>query len=333
MTSALPRNRVLVGDAGTVLAQLPASSVDCVVTSPPYFGLRDYEIDGQIGLERSVHDWVTKLLDVTRELARVLKPQGSVWLNVNDSYSYHRRDGAPPKGMLLAPERLLLALTEQGWIVRSKVVWAKPAPLPSAAKDRLTGSWEPIYFLVRRTRGYYFDLDAIRIPHTTPRRRPPRRGPEPRGPGRTRPPRWATPRGGDLLSGLRNNSHHPLGKNPGDVWTHHQSRARDIHHAVYPETLIERPLLATCPERVCVACGRGWRRDGVPAERRTPQPACSCDAPWMPGVVLDPFLGSGTTALVAERLRRHWIGIELNSVFAALSQQRLVNRRNGHRRD
>lgn len=127
-----------------------------------------------------------------------------------------------------------------------------------------------------------------------------------------------------MLSGLKHNSHHPLGKNPGDVWTYQQRQIRDIHHAAYPEALIERPLLATCPERVCTDCGRGWPTSGGPAGRRTPQPACGCEAPWAPGVVLDPFLGSGTTALVAERLKRHWVGIELNPAFAALSKRRIL---------
>ncbi|MGH3450273.1 MAG: DNA-methyltransferase [Haloechinothrix sp.] len=327
--TVLPHNRVLVGDAVARLGQLPDASVDCVVTSPPYFGLRDYEVDGQIGLESSVHEWVSRLLAVTGELARVLKPQGSLWLNVNDSFSRRQCEGAPTKAMLLAPERLLLALTEQGWMVRSKVVWAKPHPMPSPAKDRLTGAWEPIYFLVR-SRRYWFDLDSIRIPHTSRPRRPSSlRGPEPRGPGRMRPARWAGPRAGDQ-SGLARQQAlgvpgHPLGKNPANVWTVPQSSAKGIHHAVYPEQLIERPILATCPERVCVACGHPWQRERSPTNPRgVLRPGCSCGVTWQPGLVLDPFLGSGTTAVVAERLGRHWLGIELNPTFATVVKCRLL---------
>jgi site-specific DNA-methyltransferase (adenine-specific) len=256
--SALPRNQVLIGDAVTRLAELPDESVDCAVTSPPYYGLRDYEVDGQIGHETSIHQWVANLLEVTEQIARVLKRRGTLWLNVADSYSRHRDDGAPPKAMLLGPERLLLGLDAQGWIVRNKVVWAKPHPMPDSARDRLRCSWEPVYLLVR-SRRYYFDLDAIREPHKTPRRRPSSpRGPEPRGPGR-HIPRWAGPRAGDQ-SGLARYKAlglpgHPLGKNPGDVWTIPQNNPRGVHHATFPEALIERPIIAGCPAKVCTGCG------------------------------------------------------------------------------
>lgn len=335
-----PRNTVLVGDAATRLRDVPEASIDCVVTSPPYYGLRDYEADDQIGLERSVHDWVAKLVAVTDQLARVLKPGGSLWLNLGDSYSRHRRDGAPEKALLLAPERLLLALAERGWIVRNKVIWAKPHPMPTSVKDRLASAWEPVYLLVR-SRRYYFDLDAIRVPHKSSRRRPQSlRGPEPRGPGRRRPPRWAGPRAGDQ-SGLDRLKAlglpgHPLGKNPADVWAIPQSRNHGGHHrATFPEALIERPLLATCPERLCTACGAAWERQpsSPPLTRGEPGPACRCGATSEPGIVLDPFMGSGTTALVAERLGRSWLGIELNPRFAALSESRVTAARQQRAQD
>jgi len=332
--SALPRNQILVGDAVTCLAELPSASVDCIVTSPPYYGLRDYEVDGQIGHEQSIHGWVASLLIVAAELARVLKPTGTFWLNVDDSYSRHRNDGAPPKGMLLGPERLLIALADHGWIVRSKVVWAKPHPMPDPARDRLTGSWEPFYLLVR-SRRYWFDLDIIREPHKTPRRRPRiSRGPEPRGPGRPIP-RWAGPRAGDQ-SGLGRYKAlglpgHPLGKNPGDVWSVPQANPRGVHHATYPERLIERPILAGCPAHVCSSCGRPWTRpvtrDPEATTPEAPAPVCRCDQVPVPGVVLDPFLGSGTTAIVAERNGRHWIGVELNPAFAAIAARRINDSR------
>lgn len=323
--TGVPRNQILVGDAATRLAELPDASVDCVVTSPPYYALRDYEVDGQIGHEASIHGWVATLLAVTEQVARVLKPRGSFWLNVADSYSRHRRDGAPPKAMLLGPERLLLALAEQGWIIRNKVVWAKPHPMPDPAKDRLTGSWEPVYLLVLRSH-YYFDLDAIRQPHKSTRRRPRSlRGPEPRGPGRDIP-RWAGPRAGDQSGLASGRSHHPFGKNPGDVWSVPQNNPRGVHHATFPEALIERPILAGCPTHVCAACGRAWQRPRPTAGATTPpepRAACTCNEPPTAGLVLDPFMGSGTTAIVAERLRRHWVGIELNPAFASVAQSRI----------
>lgn len=331
----LPRNVVLVGDAVQRLRELPTSSVDCVVTSPPYFALRNYQVNGQIGLEASVHDWVANLVAVTDELARVLKPEGSLWLNLGDSYSRHDRYGAPPKSFLLAPERLLLAVSRRGWIVRNKIVWAKPNPMPASVKDRLTASWEPFYFLVRSS-DYHFDLDAIRVPHRSRVRRHRRslRGPEPRRPSMGRPAAWRGPLAGDQ-SGLHKlkasgMTGHPLGKNPADVWTLAKSNFRGGHHATFPEALVERPLLATCPERVCEACGLAWRRQrlvsslGHVAVRGQLRPACDCKAGWQPGLALDPFIGSGTTAVVAERLGRHWLGVELNPEFAAIAEARIM---------
>src|SRR5437879_4488367 len=137
------RNVVLVGDACRRLKEVPTQSVDTVITSPPYFLLRNYQVEGQLGLEASVQEWVANLSAVFDEVARVLKPAGSLWLNLGDSYARKAEHGAPPKGLVLAPERLLLALAEHGWVVRNKVAWCKPNPLPASVEDRLTCSWEP----------------------------------------------------------------------------------------------------------------------------------------------------------------------------------------------
>lgn len=324
--SGLPRNVVLVGDALARLRELPTDSVDTVITSPPYYALRNYGVTGQLGLEPSVHGWVSHLVAVADELSRVLKPEGVLWLNVGDSYSRHSQYGAPAKSFLLGPERLVLALVERGWRLRNKVVWAKPNPMPASVKDRLTASWEPLYFLVR-SRRYFFDLDVIRQPH---RSRPKA------SPGTTVPrqrARWAGPLAGDQsgLARLKQSGMpgHPLGKNPGDVWTLQTSSFRGGHHATFPEALVERPLLATCPERVCVSCGLAWRREQVArtvghlAVVGELRPACSCSAAWRPGVVLDPFIGSGTTAVVAERLGRDWLGIELRPEFVRVAEERV----------
>ena len=139
--TALPRNTILTGDATTRLSELPAASVDCVVTSPPYFQLRDYRSEGQIGLEAHVDGWVEALRLVIWEIARVLKPAGAFWLNLGDSFSRHPRYGAPAKSLLLAPERLIVALSGDGWLVRNKVIWAKPNPMPSSVRDRLSLTW------------------------------------------------------------------------------------------------------------------------------------------------------------------------------------------------
>ncbi len=341
----LPRNTILVGDALTRLRELPTASVDSCITSPPYYQLRDYGVAGQIGLEATVTEWVEHLRQVLGEVARVLKPTGSLWLDLGDSYSRHAKYGAPPKGLLLAPERLLLALAADSWIVRNKVIWAKTNPMPHSVGDRLNTTYDVVYFLVR-SRSYYFDLDRIREPHRS-------RGGRRASHESERPTGWAGPLAGSQ-DGLRRARTagvpgHWLGKNPGDVWRLPGSNYRDAHFATFPEALVLRPLLATCPEALCMACGRPWRRPVIvrrlgevtpagadPHVRRYPatwrtvrqvgalEAACSCLAPTRPGVVLDPFFGAGTVGVVAAKHGRDWIGIELNPDYAALAERRIV---------
>jgi site-specific DNA-methyltransferase (adenine-specific) len=325
--SATPRNRVLVGDALLRLQALPDASVDCVVTSPPYFGLRNYGVPGQLGAEADVGLWVARLRAVMSQLARVLRPTGTVWLNLGDSYSQGAHWGAPAKSLLLAPERLLLELQRDGWIVRNKIVWSKANPMPTSSRDRLACTWEPVYLLTRQGR-YHFDLDAIRQPH--------RSRVKARGQPLTRPERaaWAGPLAGDQygLDALKGRGlvGHPLGKNPGDVWRLATSNYRGGHHATFPERLVEPCLLAGCPTWTCMACGRAWRRRepqrqlGSLALMGQFEPACGCRADRRPGLVLDPFIGSGTVAVVAERLERDWLGIELNIGFARQAMQRVA---------
>ena len=357
--SGLAPNRVLVGDVRERLTEIPAASIDCVITSPPYFQLRDYGIGGQIGLEDNVNGWVSELRLALNGLARVLKPAGSMWLNLGDTYSRHAKYGAPPKSLLLAPERLLLALSEDGWLVRNKVVWAKTNPMPHAVADRLTGSYDIVYFLTR-SRIYYFDLDAIRVPHrsTTNSRRTRAYPPE-----TASAPLWRQSGGGNrglTAQRARGQVGHELGKNPGDVWPLAAASFHGAHFATFPPGLVERPLLATCPELICRRCGTPFKRHArirheergrpraprrethvlrysrnyqVIRERGPLLPGCSCGAPPRPGVVLDPFFGAGTVALVAERHGRDWLGIELNPAYAKLAEQRLASDRAARRAD
>jgi site-specific DNA-methyltransferase (adenine-specific) len=313
-----PRNQILVGDTRALISDLAPSSVDCVVTSPPYFSLRDYGTPGQLGLESSVREWVDELRTVAKGLARALRSHGSLFLNLGDAYSRHARYGAVPKSLLLAPERLVLALVTDGWVLRNKIIWAKSNPQPSSVTDRFSATWEVVYFLVR-SRHYYFDLDAVRAPHRSPRSRPTK----PRQYSTIRPP-WAGP-----LAGANHGLHrlkasgspgHPRGKNPGDVITLATAGFRGAHFAVFPEPLAERPIRAACPERVCTSCGAPWRPIGP--TRRLEQ-LCSCRARWRPGLVLDPFIGSGTVGVVAKRLSRDWLGMELNPTFARLARKRI----------
>lgn len=318
-------NRIITGDARDVLRSLPDGFADCVVTSPPYFRLRNYQHSKQIGLEDEIGLWVDDLRQVLSELRRVLVPTGSVWLNLGDSYS-SGREGAPTKSLLLGPERLALALLEDGWILRNKVVWAKRNPMPSSVRDRLTCTWEFVYLFVRQPRGYFLDLDAVRVPHVTSRRKvvvAPRAW--------SVPPAWrvstSSHSGLDALAAVGRVGH-PLGKNPGDVWRLSTASYRGPHHAVFPLALAERPIRAGCPERRCRRCRSPWRRAtirtlGHLAMRGDLGPNCRCGVEPEPGVVLDPFIGSGTTAIAAERHRRDWLGIELNPDFARLAESRI----------
>jgi site-specific DNA-methyltransferase (adenine-specific) len=330
------RNTVMIGDVRERLSELPDASVDCVITSPPYFQLRDYGVSGQLGLEPDVDTWVEELRLVMRGVARVLRPTGSLWLNLGDSYSRHARFGAPPKSLLLGPERLSLALIEDGWTLRNKVVWSKSNTMPNPVRDRLTCRWEVVYFLTRQ-RDYFFDIDAIREPHRSAislkRQTAPTDSKLPiAGP----PPKWAGPLAGNNAGLARLKARglvgHPLGKNPGDVWSLSASNFRGPHFATFPVGLVERPLLAGCPERVCARCGAAWRREssGSTATAATLgqlRPGCRCRKGWRSGVVLDPFFGAGTVGLVAEQHHRDWLGIEINPEFARLATERIVKAR------
>ena len=309
--SVLPVGQILVGDVRTKLDELPAASVDCIVTSPPYFRLRNYGHEDQIGLEDHVDAWVDELRLVAQGLHRVLKDSGSFWLNLGDTYARNVADGARPKSLVLAPEKLATALVADGWILRNKVIWAKTNPMPVSVRDRLSCTWEVLYFFTKQP-SYHFDLDAIRVAHRT------KRGGSRKGRGRSSdqtsrgggrpsgrpqrawsvPPHWRGPASGsntglDRLKAL-GLAGHPLGKNPGDVWQLPTASFRGAHHAVFPVALAERPILATCP---------------------------------LGGVVLDPFLGSGSTAIAAEKHGRQWIGIELNPEIAELAHGRIESER------
>lgn len=296
------------------------------MTSPPYFRLRSYGAGpAELGQEAHVDAWVEHLRKVAAEIQRILVPTGSFWINVSDSYSKHDRFGAPSKSLLAAPERLLLALLEDGWICRSKVVWVKSTPLPSPVVDRLTNGHEFVYHLVKQPR-YFYDLDAIRLPLKA------RLAPKTRG-GVTVTPLvvlgdLAGPRAGLAKLTAEGRTGHKLGRNPTDVWTLPPGRATGGHHATFPESLARRPILATCPERVCTMCGEPWRRSTMPVKEKDgvaqsrPLVPCSCGAPTRPGLVLDPFAGSGTTLRVAHGLGRDALGIELSSRFAQLARER-----------
>lgn len=327
----LPRNTILTGDARDVLTRLLPESVDCCVTSPAYANaLRRYsDLPAELGQEPTITEYVQSLRAVLRGVRRVLKPTGSLHLNLGDSYARHPRQGAPRGSLLLAPQRVALALAADGWIVRNIVIWHKPNPLPQSAPDRLSPTYEVLIFATKARR-YFFDLDAIRTPHRSAHRARPQ--------VRERGRRYQgnnTGLGNLKAAGRVGNVR---GKNPGDVWSVTTAADRLGHQATFPEALIERPILATCPERICVQCDTAWTRPTRIVSRRTREGMrharevgelrrCDCLAPTRAGVVLDPAMGTGTTALVAERLGRDWLGIELNPSFTKLAEDRLRSAR------
>lgn len=319
-----PRNTILVGDALQQLRTLPSESVDMVLTSPPYYNLRNYQIGGQLGQEQNIHEWVSNLTAVASEVRRVLTPTGTFWLNVADRYSIHDREGSPRKSLLLGPARLSAALAGDGWLVRNQIIWSKTNPMPSSVPDRLTNTYEVVYLLTK-LRKYFFDLDAIRVPHTS----------KPTAPQVSAkdaiPTEWRA-RSTDNIRGLvrlkqRGIVGHPLGKNPGDVWQLPTSSYRGAHFATFPERLAERAILAGSPEARCSNCLKSHRRVarhlGATAIRGALLATCDCNAPSEPAIVLDPFMGAGTTAVAAEKHGRDWLGVELNPDFAQLANDRI----------
>lgn len=251
--------RLLLGDALEQLRTLPAGSVHCVVTSPPYYALRDYGVDGQIGLEPTPSAYVERIAMIFREIKRVLREDGTVWLNLGDSYvgtgdkgSYRdpkyvegrngqatarnrKVDGLVPKNLMGIPWRVAFALQSDGWILRSDIIWAKENPMPESVKDRPSRSHEYV-FLLTKSAQYYYDADAIREPHS--------RDWASETVGR---PYMTADQGrndGGKRQGHRQN---PLGRNRRDVWIVNPIGYPEAHFATFPEALIEPMILAGCP--------------------------------------------------------------------------------------
>lgn len=303
---------ILIGDVREQLKQLADQSVNCVVTSPPYWGLRDYGNDGQIGLEQTPDAFITELVAVFREVKRVLRDDGTLWLNIGDSYFSTTKGtgGMNPetspknaikgkdnfqafdpvrvnagdlpikvKDLVGIPWMLAFALRADGWYLRQDIIWHKPNPMPESVTDRCTKSHEYI-FLLSKSRQYYFDNEAIKEPSSNLGKTEIRFGGNKYGDSDDT--KHATKSG---------NKYTDTGKrNKRDVWTVTTKPFKGAHFATFPPDLIEPCILAGCPEG---------------------------------GTVLDPFFGAGTTGLVAQRHNRKWIGCELNPEYAAIAQARI----------
>lgn len=351
-------NQIILQDCISGLKELPENSIDCCVTSPPYFGLRDYGTDEQIGLEETPEAFVSKLVEVFTEVRRILKPEGTLWLNLGDSYSGSGKGigdttgdkwkqgtnkgsrkgnfikvntGLKNKDLIGIPWMVAFALRSSGWYLRQDIIWNKPNPMPESVTDRCTKAHEYI-FLLSKSAKYYYDYEAIKTPvkdSTVQRmmqqiedqkgsdRVPGKSNGRMKavGPGRTPRPGVDT-RGGNQGSaaGIKAYAHRGAGDkkltghsgnfdaegnligdgmaNKKSVWTVTTKPFKEAHFATYPQELIYDCIKAGCPEG---------------------------------GIVLDPFMGAGTTAVVAKKLNRNYIGFELNPEYKEIAEKRLFN--------
>ncbi len=356
-------NTIHNGDSLELLRQMPDQYVHCIVTSPPYYALRDYNCDGQIGLEKTPYEFIVKLVDVFRECKRVLRDDGTLWVNIGDSYGssggdiftgfnerydgtgiggmkqaeigksaiaageVKKKTGLPPKNLLGIPWRLAFALQADGWILRQDIIWSKPNPMPESVTDRCTKSHEYI-FLLSKSQRYFYDAEAIKQPiqdASVQRLMQDIENQEgsDRVPGKTNgkmkavlhknmqrtdklhsfhasrkgfgTDNTAAINGSGVKghSGNFNADGQLIGNgmaNKRSVWTVTTMPYAEAHFATFPEKLILDCIKAGCPED---------------------------------GTVLDPFMGAGTTALVARKLHRNYIGCELNPTYIKIAEKRL----------
>ena len=296
----LETNIIHVGDNIFHLTNIPDNSVDMCVTSPPYYNLRDYKNSGQIGAENTVKDFVENLCKVFDEIHRILKPTGSCWVNIGDTYDKKR--------LLQVPSRFEIAMCDRGWHLRNEIIWSKPNPQPISSKDRFWGNHEKFFWFVKDVKKYYFNRDAILVPQAeiSIRRMFSKNNMSKRKDFN------ASSKEGFAISSNSQDKHYARmreemgidkefnyeeliksGKCPTrpefDTWNIPSVTYKGAHFAVYPPELIEKPILSCCPEQ---------------------------------GIVIDPFMGSGTTGEVAKLNNRRYIGLELNPEYAILANER-----------
>jgi len=233
-------NFVLNGEALEVLRKIPSSTVQTVVTSPPYYGQRDYGTDNQVGTEQTPEEYLARLVNIFDEVKRVLREDGTFWLNIGDKYINGNLAGLP--------WRLAIALKERGWLLRSDIIWYKPNAMPSSVQNRPTTDHEYIFLFAKNSK-YYYDADSIREPHVTFSDKSKMKG------GRNHLGKeGGTPEEGknsgnsNLHRGRWDQAFHPKGRNKRTVWEVPLSKFREAHFAVFPEKLIEPCILAGCPE-------------------------------------------------------------------------------------
>ncbi|MGI6124399.1 MAG: DNA-methyltransferase [Acetivibrionales bacterium] len=306
-------NKIILSDCLTGIKQMPDSSVDCCISSPPYWGLRDYGVDGQIGLEENYSEFIAKLIELYIEIQRVLKPTGTCFVNLGDTYAgsgsgttknadtskyvenskqvYVLPNGTAKaskfrgtnlnKSLLMIPERFAIGMIDAGWILRNQIIWHKPNQMPSSAKDRFTVDFEKIFFFVKQSTGYYFEQQLEKSIWAEQDNRSVNGASE--GKGKTEQGNYSMQKCGSYTDGGM--------KNMRTVWSINTEPFPEAHFATYPEKLVKRMIEAGCPEN---------------------------------GLVLDPFMGAGTTAVVAKKLNRNYTGFELNPKYKLIAENRLI---------
>lgn len=320
-------NKIYQGDSLEVLRSFPDESIDCCITSPPYWGLRDYGMDGQLGLEKTPELYVETMTELFNEVRRVLKKEGTLWLNLGDSYANDkvgnsetnknprqvsdsfkktRPKNLKQKDLVGIPWMTAFSLRASGWYLRQDIIWAKPNPMPESVTDRCTKSHEYV-FLMAKSQKYYFDNSAIKEQSVY---QDPRmvdgfwdksiNGKHADDPQNSAHRKQYTPDqagGGTSMMGhdgyFKANGE-PIGtpgmRNKRDVWTVTTSPFPEAHFATYPEELIAPMILAGCPEN---------------------------------GIILDPFMGAGTTAVVSKKLGRNYVGIDINLEYIEIARKRI----------
>lgn len=306
-------NKIYQGDVLEVLKTFSDDFIQCVVTSPPYWGLRDYGHDGQIGLESTPNAYVQKMVEVFRDVRRCLKKDGTLWLNLGDSYSgsnsgytqdnkaarkgfggttlnRHRPShGMVPKQLIGVPWLVAFALQADGWWLRSDIIWSKPNPMPESVTDRPTKAHEYIFLLTKSDR-YFYNSDAIKEPaiyfDKDARSYNGKHADKQRGHGRRHAgfnDRWDLMNKQEQCSSMRNKR---------SVWEIATYPYSEAHFATFPEDIPE----------ICIKAGT---KEG--------------------DIVLDPFMGSGTVGMVAKRFKRNYIGCELNQKYIEMAERRIAN--------
>lgn len=301
--------KIFNGDALEKIKLLKNKSIDCIVTSPPYWQLRDYGVVGQLGLEETVEEYIKKLLDIFDECWRVLKDAGTVFINMGDTYSnvnskfisgsnnknYYidkqtaktrKKTDIRRKSKMMIPERFAIVMIERGWILRNEIIWHKPNVLPEAVQDRFTNDFEKIYFFTKSEK-YFFEKQYEAFSEKTLTAF--KDGIMPTG-------KKKMLGAGESGTGMREinkpwkAAYNEKGRNMRTVWKIATKGISEAHFATFPDELVRRCILAGCPES---------------------------------GIVLDPFLGSGTTLKVAKKLSRNGIGVELNTEYISIAKKRI----------